>query len=48
MVVGWPDKQDSYYCFDTSDGNVAWLRLNTYVSQPFSERRLIFDFTTYQ
>jgi hypothetical protein len=48
MVVGWPDKQDSYYCFDTSDGNVAWLRLNTYVSQPFSERRLIFDFTTYK
>lgn len=48
MVVGWPDKQDSYYCFDTSEGNVAWLRLNIYVSQPFSERRLIFDFTTYK
>ena len=48
MVVGWPDKQGSYYCFDTSEGNVAWLRLNTYVSQPFSERRLIFDFTTYK
>jgi hypothetical protein len=48
MTIGWPDHAESYYCFDTSDGRVAWLKLNTYVSQPLSERRLIFDFTTYQ
>jgi hypothetical protein len=48
MPVDWPDKADSYYCFDTSDGRVAWLQLDTYVSQPFNERRMIFHFKTFQ
>ncbi len=48
MPVGWPDKADSYYCFTTSEGRVAWLQLDTYVSQPLSERRMLFHFKTYK
>lgn len=48
MPIGWPEQQGSYYCFETSDGRVAWLQLETYVSLPLSERRMIFHFKTFK
>ncbi len=48
MMVDWPDHKDSYYCYETSEGRQGWLKVQTFVSQPLFERRLIFSFTTYK
>jgi hypothetical protein len=48
MPLNWPDNEDTYYCHVTSSGLTGWLQVHTYVSQPLSERRLIFSYTTYE
>lgn len=46
MAPSRPDLKETYSCFDTRSGRTAWVQLDTYVSQPSSERRMIFEFTT--
>lgn len=44
----WPDMQDTYFCYETSDGCTGWLRIDLWVSLPLAERRLGFGWGTYK
>ncbi len=48
MTIEWPEREGTYYCFETSEGRQARLKLIRWVSLPLSERHIAFEWATWQ
>lgn len=47
-TINWPDMEDTFFCYETSDGRTGWLRVDLWVSLPLAERRFGFGWGTYK